>query len=576
MINGTMVILGIGFVDHEASAALVIDGVLKSGIARERLTRIKKDGKMRGTKRIDPSLSIAYCLSHNGLQLEDVDLVAWNHVDHEPESQVLETLAREGSVDLSGIPRIVLPHHFAHACTAFFLSPFEEAAILVADGSGGPLDALVSYCEGPERDSLINGEVLVQNLRPDLAAYAREQESFYAFDGGRWRSLRKIAGDFAGIGAQYGLASELLFGDCLHSGKTMGLAPYGTPHERDLFLGDIGPEGLPTFRSIHPIERDQIEEEIGAFLKAHGPQVAYETPLIANFAASIQCEAERALLSLAQWLQRTTGARTLCLSGGVALNCVANSLIARDSGFEHVFVPPAPGDDGIALGCALFGAASRGCLRRGVASAFLGHGHAHEQSVICAEGFAPVPLERQSFEDAIAERLAAGAVVAWYQGGAEFGPRALGHRSFLVDPRRADMVGHLNQVVKERESFRPFAPVVLEDSVLDYFTRWHPSTYMSFVADVRPDKRAVVPAVTHADGSARYQVLGREDNPELERLIRAFQRRTGIPMLLNTSLNRAGEPIVETPVEAARCAVASSADYLALDCHLYRALASRL
>jgi len=169
----------------------------------------------------------------------------------------------------------------------------------------------------------------------------------------------------------------------------------------------------------------------------------------------------------------------------------------------------------------------------------------------------------------VASKIADGSVVGWYQGGAELGPRALGHRSFLADPRRADIRDHLNRVVKNREMFRPFAPMVLEEAVPEYFEELHPSYFMSFVSAVRKEKRAIVPAITHVDGTSRYQVLRKADNPKLYELVSAFAKRTGVPLLLNTSFNRAGEPIVETPMEAARCMLASSVDYLVLDGIIY-------
>ena len=226
-------------------------------------------------------------------------------------------------------------------------------------------------------------------------------------------------------------------------------------------------------------------------------------------------------------------------------------------------MPPAPGDDGIAVGCALYGAAVQGELRRGSCPVFLGRPYAHSADELKKLGLHPASTETDP-TDWIAERLAEGAVVAWYQGGAELGPRALGHRSFLADPRRLDMRDYLNKTVKNREPFRPFAPVILEEATRDYFEEHYPSHFMSFVARVRREKRGVIPAVTHTDGTARYQVLREADNPELYKLIVAFAKRTGVPMLLNTSFNRAGEPIVETPEEAARCMLAASADCLVL------------
>ena len=179
-------------------------------------------------------------------------------------------------------------------------------------------------------------------------------------------------------------------------------------------------------------------------------------------------------------------------------------------------------------------------------------------------------FQNEDVYETVAQELASGAVVAWYEGGAELGPRALGHRSFLADPRRTDLRERLNAEIKRRETFRPFAPVVLREAVSDYFVESNPSYFMSFVAGVREEKRAVIPAVTHVDGSARYQVLREQDNPTLCKLIHAFAKLTGIPMLLNTSFNRAGEPLVETPVDAARCVVASTADYLVVNHVSYR------
>jgi carbamoyltransferase len=282
----------------------------------------------------------------------------------------------------------------------------------------------------------------------------------------------------------------------------------------------------------------------------------------------MQRQAEEAMLIHARWLRKATGAKNLCVAGGVALNCVANSHIAREAGFEEVFIPPAPGDDGIAVGCALYGAASHGELRREKCPVFLGRSYLHGSDEIKGLGLAPISPDTSTTEW-LAKKITEGAVVGWFQGGAELGPRALGNRSFLADPRRPEMRDHLNLVVKNRETFRPFAPVVLEDAVLDYFEERHPSYFMSFVSPVRKEKRTVVPAITHVDGTSRYQVLRQADNPRLHELVVAFARHTGVPMLLNTSFNREGEPIVETPMEAARCMLAAQVDYLFLDGLIY-------
>lgn len=561
-----MIVLGLGFTDHEASAALVIDGVLKSAISRERLTRLKKDGKMWGNARLDLTACIEYCLDGFELDLDDVDLVVWNHIDHADRDAVLTALAAEGALDLSGRPIMALPHHFAHACCALYLSQFDDAAVFVADGSGGPLNKLLANCVGPEIDDIRASRVTVQNLRKDESLDAREHESFYHHERGKWRCLRKIVGDWGGIGAEYGSASEFLFGDPLHSGKTMGLAPFGIPHPGPIFLAPEGPPEMPAYRSYHPPERDALEEEIRPWLRSKTPADGLYLPR-ANFAATIQSEVEQALLAHIRWLRQVSGSANLCLSGGVALNSVANALIFKTAGFDRVFVPPAPGDDGISVGCALYGAAYLGEKPRCNIGPYLGRSYTHDPAGI--EGLGLRIVATDDLFQRVARVIAEGAVVGWYRGGSEMGPRALGNRSFLADPRRGEMKDHLNAQIKKREAFRPFAPVVLEERALDFFEDHFPSDYMSFVAKIRAGNLAAMPAVAHVDATARYQVLRRTDNAPLYALIQEFEKLTGLPIVLNTSFNVNNEPIVETPVEAARCVLNSGADYLVLDDSLY-------
>jgi len=562
-----MVVLGLGFTDHEASAALVIDGELKTAIARERLTRLKRDGNLFGSRRLDLSLAIRYCLEENRLALGDVDLLVWNHVDHICPKKLALLLALEGCMDFPAIPLLVLPHHFAHACASFYLSPFAEAAVLVADGNGGSMSGLLHDCQGPEPESITHGATIVQNFLTENTDAARELESFYYCDGRQWTTLRKIMGDSDGIGARYGAVSSLLFENPLDAGKTMGLAPYGKPYDHPAFLDGRGTADMRAFQGTHDPDWADLKQQIKTWRKT-GLGLDYQAELPSNFAATIQHETEEAMLTHARWLRRASDSNNLCMSGGVALNCVANSYVAEQAGFDSVFIPPAPGDDGIAAGCALYGAAMYGESRRGSCPVYLGRSYSHDSNELKVMGLVPVSSS-QAPAELLAEQIAGGAVVAWFQKGAEFGPRALGNRSFLADPRSPTIRDHLNKVVKNREPFRPFAPVVLEEAVLDYFEDHHPSYYMSFVASVRADKRSVVPAITHVDGSARYQVLRKPDNPELHELIASFAKLTGVPLLLNTSLNRAGEPIVETPLEAARCMLAASANYLVLDGVVY-------
>jgi carbamoyltransferase len=561
-----MVVLGLGFTDHDASAALVIDGRLKTAIARDRITRRKHDGRKFGNKIIGMDLPSEYCLAENGLKLGDVDLIVWNQVDHLSAKLLTIQLALEGAQTFSGIPLLVLPHHFAHSCAAFYLSPYSEAAVLVADGSGGSLDGVTRECAGPEADALRRGETIVQ-LLGEPPENIRELESFYHFDGKDWRTLRKIVGDDDGIGARYGAVTSLLFGNLLDAGKTMGLAPYGTSEKAPLFMEPRGTDKMRAYQGIHGPVWESLKQQMKAWRNSEST-LNYEDAIPSNFSASIQRQTEDAMLAHARWLRAATGSRNLCIAGGVALNCVANSYIAREAGFDDLFVPPAPGDDGIAVGCALYGAAANGELGRENCTAFFGRSYSHSPDEIKDLGLVPIAPEI-SLPEYMAAKIADGAVVGWYQGGAEMGPRALGHRSFLADPRRAEMRDHLNRVVKKREMFRPFAPVVLEEAVLEYFEEFHPSYFMSFVSAVRKEKRAIVPAITHVDGTSRYQVLRKADNPQLYELVSAFAKLTGVPLLLNTSFNRAGEPIVETPVEAVRCMLAASAEYLVLDGIIY-------
>jgi carbamoyltransferase len=566
-----MNVLGLSFSDHEASAALVVDGKLTAAIARERITRLKRDGIRWGGCRLDLTPAIRYCLDAAGLTFDDVGLVVWSHTDHLSPEEVYGLLAAEegGGLDIASKPSLAIPHHFAHACGAYYSSPFRgEAAVLVADGAGGTLGGLLRNCAGPEPEAIKAGGVAVQNLSPHEGENVRELESFYRFGPGGGEVLRKVFGHWCSIGAVYGHVSKLVFGDYLDAGKTMGLAPYGRPSDKRMFFADAGTAEMRAFTRMSSPERAALEAKIERWRRLT-TVTNYKSDLLTDFTASLQLETEEALLTHARWIHERTGLTRLCFTGGVALNCVANTRLAEETDFEEIFVPPCPGDDGISVGCALYGASLHGEVHPVEHASYLGREYPHAPEEVEAIGLERC-FEGEELFDRVAREIASGAVVAWYEGGAELGPRALGHRSFLADPRRADVRDRLNAEVKRREMFRPFAPVVLDDAVPGYFVESNPSYFMSFVAQVRDEKQEVIPAVTHVDGSARYQVLREQDNPTLHRLIRAFERQTGIPMLLNTSFNRAGEPLVESPADAARCVVASTADYLVIDKIAYR------
>ena len=442
-------------------------------------------------------------------------------------------MAAEGGFNFFSKPTIALPHHFAHASCAFNLSPFEEAAIFVADGAGGPAELIAENCEGPEAIDIAEGRTVIQNIDPRIAEENSEYESFYGFRAGQWHTLRKTIGRSNGIGAVYSRASRLLFDYGLDSGKTMGLSSYATPGTEAMFLAKSGPPDSPYFHGDQGTKLQELETRIKEIMEEQPHTSKYEATELQYYAACLQLETEEALIDYTRWLRTTTGLKNLCLCGGVALNCVANSRIWDEAGFEHVFfVPPCPGDDGIALGCALYGAALQKELTNKKVPVFGGCNYQHDPAEIEALGL------RRSFsgEDvyaAIAREIANGAVVAWFQEGSEFGPSALGHRSFLADPRRHDMKDHLNLTVKKRENFRPFAPVILEENVHEYFNQSHPSYCMFFVSGVREEKQALLPAITHVDGTARFQVLRKEHNPQLYALISAFAWKPGY-MLCST------------------------------------------
>jgi carbamoyltransferase len=361
-----------------------------------------------------------------------------------------------------------------------------------------------------------------------------------------------------GLGMFYFLLTQAIFPGEGNEGKVMGLAPHGDAHAPGLppLEVDAGQVHIPPAWNTALKDRERF--------RYGQPGVAFAD--CANLAAAGQRAFEEAILQVARWLHAETGLDNLCFAGGTALNCSANERLLRETPFRQVFIPPAPGDAGTALGCALYGLTD-------LAGASDAYRWTHDY-------LGPVP-QRQDIETALREAalretalhdgddlrvahlpdgealrsrmldlLCDGRVLALYQGGSEFGPRALGHRSILADPRRADMRDWINAQVKGREWFRPLAPAVLAERAADWFDVPGPSPFMQFAAPVRPAMASRIPACTHVDGSARLQTVGLEDDPLLRRLLTGFEARTGVPVLLNTSFNGKDEPIVETPDEA--------------------------
>jgi carbamoyltransferase len=473
-----------------------------------------------------------------------------------------DVLARELGADGEpfGGPLLFTEHHESHAASAFFPSPFERAAVLTADGVGEW--ATTSYGVG---------------------------------EGNRVRLLAELHFPHS-LGLLYS-AFTYFCGFRVNSGeyKLMGLAPYGEPRYADAIreeLIDLKPDG--SFR----LNTDYFTYPVGLRMTGRrfadlfgGPRREPEGPLTQremDLARSVQVVTEEVMLALARHVHRETGEPNLCLAGGVALNCVANGRLLREGPFENVWIQPAAGDAGGALGAALTvwhewaDAPRTPAPDDAMQGSYLGPGFSDDAIAAFLESEA-IPHERLD-EAALVERTAAllaeGNVVGWFQGRMEFGPRALGHRSILADPRGRDVQRVVNLKIKFRESFRPFAPSILADRAADYFELRDESPYMLLVAPVRGattastglDRRqhtdSPIPAVTHVDGSARVQTVTDERNPLYARLLRAFEAETGCPVLVNTSFNVRGEPIVCTPEDAYRCFRRTHMDALVLGPYL--------
>jgi carbamoyltransferase len=561
-------ILGINAYDHDVSACLLRDGAIAYAISKERITREKHDTGFHQEV-------VDYCLQAEGITLDDVSLIVRNCYvlpieDMEtrllyediPEfmDQKERALAKASPLYRSKSSKVVtVSHHLAHAYSAFAACPFEEGVVMIVDGVG-------NYAS----DIREEGQ-LTQGVNP----LARESESYYRFSGSQLQPLHKVWLDpvrgflsdefyfMPGLGALYSRVSSYIFADWNKCGEVMGLAPYGRPHRIPSLVGlkdgvlDV-PQWTAEFDKPWFPEAD-TDWEKSASLR-HWEDLAWR----------VQDDTERVLLDRAIRLREATGARNLCIAGGVGLNCVANGRIVREAGFDNVWIQPAAGDDGIAIGCAYYGHLAIAKQPRSFVmnDAYLGveypdrvvHKAVHRR-------MARLETVRTISRDICADTarlLAEGHVFGWFQGRSEFGPRALGNRSILADPRKPEMKDKLNRRVKHRQDFRPFAPVVPAERAAEIFEGEAGSPFMLLAKRVRPEWQVRVPAIVHVDGTARVQTVREEQNPRLYRLLREFDSITGVPVLLNTSFNVKGEPIVETPADAIDCFLSTGIDYLAL------------
>lgn len=558
----------LGFFGHDASAALVIDGEVVACAAEERFTRTKHSLNLAGNTLL-PKNAVAYCLKSAGLNIDNVDVIA-HYCDFQESTieerfrlirpflsedkamlvkdayqQVFQRMLRRESViaqfsQMQGaVPKSFLPvrHHEAHAASTFYLSGFAEALILTLDGTGELESSLLAVGHGS----------LIQEL----------SRVFLPTSLGTIYLILTVFLGFHSLGDEY---------------KVMGLAAYGLPDRYRSFFDSLILLENDGRYSTPLLARDDFKELLVKGLgKPRQPDSAIEGRHAA-IAAALQEALQRAVLHSLKHARTMTGIDQLCLAGGVALNCSLNGVVARSGLFRDIFVQPAASDEGCSVGAALH-AYYQGAVRSRQGAKRWEHvfwGPEYNQEEILqalrkhSENLRWLPQE--DIAEAVAARLAQGQVVGWFQGRMEFGPRALGNRSILADPRDPEMKERINAKVKRREPFRPFAPSVLEEEAAAYFemSGLASSPFMLFTVPVRAGQRASIPAVTHVDGTARIQTVCRRANPLFWELISKFKGLTGIPLVLNTSFNIRNEPIVCSPDDAIRCFLSTDIDCLAI------------
>ena len=577
-------ILGISAFYHDSAACLLRDGEIVAAAQEERFTRKKGDASL-------PVRAVEFCLARAGIGIDDVDYVGFYDKPLLKFERILETylgvaprgvrqFLKAGPVWIKeklftddhirrglGFKGQVLysEHHESHAASAFFPSPFEEAAILTMDGVGEWATASIGRGRG-------NDIEILRELRwPDSLGLLYSAFTYYT-------GFKVNSGEY----------------------KVMGLAPYGEPKYVPLILDelmDLREDGSFRLNQKYFNYTTGLEMVNGAFSALFGgPPREPETPLTQremDLARSVQDVCEEVMLRMARTAHRETGSRQVCLAGGVALNCVGNGRLLREGPFERIWIQPAAGDAGGALGVAqliwhrhLEGPREVSGSRDSMQGAYLGPSFEPEEIAawLRQRGAPYRELGREELLAEVARLLAEEKVIGWFDGRMEFGPRALGARSILGDPRSARMQAQMNLKIKFRESFRPFAPAVLEEKVSDYFELDRESPYMLLVAQVKQERqipmseqdrskwgidqlnvvRSDIPAVTHVDYSARVQTVNRATNPNYYDLLRAFERVTGCAVLVNTSFNVRGEPIVCTPEDAYRCFMRTDLDHLVL------------
>lgn len=570
-----MYLLGLNAYHADSSAAIFKDGVMIAATEEERFRRVKHWAGF-------PSMAVQFCLREAGITLAEVDHIAigrdpmaklqkkmmfllknpgggWNAVlDRVKNARKVSSLEDElAALDIniykSDLKKKIhqVEHHRAHLASAFFASPFEEAALLSIDGSGDFSTTMIGVGRGNQIEVL------------DSVDFPHSAGLFYtAFT--QWLG-------FPHYGDEY---------------KVMGLAPYGSPKYVDKLRDVIvfGKDGLFSlnmkyFRSakhgivsygddhipkVAPLFSEYMVEQFGPVRKKSEELTQFHK----DMASSIQRITEELIFHILNHLQKRTGLKQVCIAGGVAQNSVANGKITRNTGFEKVYIPSAGHDAGISMGSALYvyNHVLKQPRAEAVWSAYTGSRFTNEEieQYLQSRNIDYTRMSDEDLYDRVSDQLINSGVVGWFNGRAEFGPRALGGRSILADPRRNDAKDLLNAKIKRRESFRPFAPSILKEYVTEYFEVTDEVPFMEKVFPIREEKRTVLPAVTHADGTGRLQSVDKNVTPRYYNLIETFRQKTGVPVLLNTSFNE-NEPIVNSPEDALECYLRTNMDMLVLE-----------
>jgi carbamoyltransferase len=548
-----MLTLGINYGSHDSAAAIARDGEILFATAEERLSRKKHDGGF-------PVLAIRACLAHAGAELADLDEVAfgwqsaaavrsadmrnfftgahrmgWWGVLRAQSIGRIEAYQKDGErlfrryvgPPKNGFKRI--DHHYAHALSAYPVSGFDEATMVVIDGRGAWEATSIWHGKGGELK-------LIEMVRwPNSIGLFYAQFTW-------WLGFERFQDEW----------------------KVMGLAPYGGP---GVDLGGF----ISVFDGHYSVNARLLLDDPSRIEKVLGPARKADEPLSdrhRDVAWAVQDACERAELAVIRRAVSLTGSRNLCLAGGVALNSKANGLILSERLINRIFIQPAATDDGVAIGAALAAPVAAGFRCREMTKAYLGTQSAPDEIEALLRTYKLSYKRLDNPAETAAELLAEGKLIGWYQGREEFGPRALGNRSILADPRDVRNRDRVNNAVKFREDWRPFAPSVLEEAGASLFENYHTTPFMTLTFQVRPEKKAAIAAAVHVDGSARVQSVTRDQNERYYDLIKNFAAKTGVPAVLNTSFNLKGEPIVNSPFDAIRTFYTSGLDALILDRYL--------